>query len=162
MRARDFLTELRNSLLDHLKQQFPTWPEYVVQDLLYQQAKTIQDQAQLDDWLQMIKRDYKVKRWELINDLPITFKMFHPDTRKQLIARGVGGNEIRNPHSVPKDTERHATQAAMIQQRGISPEPIVLIKGRHQYHLIEGWHRTIQHFKAHPQGYNGPAWVGYL
>jgi hypothetical protein len=27
--------------------------------------------------------------------------------------------------------------------------------------LIEGWHRTIQHLKEFPQGYTGPAWVGY-
>ena len=162
MRANQFITELRNGLQDYLQQQFPTWPPYVVNDLLYKNAKGITDLAELEDWIAGIKKDYKVKRWELINDMPITFKMFHPETRKQLIARGVGSDEIRNPNNVPNDDNRHATQAAIIQQQGVAPEPIVLMKGRNQYYLIEGWHRTIQHFKAYPQGYKGPAWVGYL
>ena len=27
------------------------------------------------------------------------------------------------------------------------------------YDAIEGWHRTMQHLNAYPQGYKGPAWV---
>ena len=162
MRANEFLTELRNRVQDYLQQQFSDWPPYVVNDLLYKNAKGIDSQAELEDWIAGIKKDYKVKRWELINDMPITFKMFHPETKKQLIARGVGGNEIKNPYNVPKDDERHATQAAIIHQQGVASEPIILMKGRNQYYLIEGWHRTIQHLRAYPQGYQGPAWVGYL
>ena len=61
---------------------------------------------------------------------------------------------------VPKDKERHATQAALAQQQGgIRKEPVILIKRANGYELLEGWHRTIQHFAAYPQGYTGPAWV---
>jgi hypothetical protein len=47
----------------------------------------------------------------------------------------------------------------MIQQKGVSAEPIIVAKLSNGYDLIEGWHRTIQHLKAFPQGYTGPAWV---
>jgi hypothetical protein len=61
---------------------------------------------------------------------------------------------------IPKDAERHATQAALAQQQGgIRKEPVILKKMGNQYELIEGWHRTIQHFKQFPNGYTGPAWV---
>ena len=159
MRANEFLTELRNALLDHLKQQFPTWPVYVVQDFLYQQAKTIQDQEQLEDWLQGIKHDYPVRQWHL-QKLNITLDIFNNATQQRLLARKGGS---ANPYSVPKDAERHATQQAMIQQKGVSQEPIIVFDhGDGKLELIEGWHRTIQNLQAYPNGYQGPAWVGYL
>jgi hypothetical protein len=49
----------------------------------------------------------------------------------------------------------------MIQQKGVSEEPIIVAKLSNGYDLIEGWHRTIQHLKEFPQGYTAPAWVGY-
>jgi GNAT superfamily N-acetyltransferase len=60
---------------------------------------------------------------------------------------------------IPKDAERHATQAALIQQGGVSREPAILIKFGNGYELLEGWHRTIQHFARYPDGYVGPAYV---
>jgi hypothetical protein len=66
-----------------------------------------------------------------------------------------------NPFQVPRDAERHAHQLKMIQQKGVSEEPIIVAKLSNGYDLIEGWHRTIQHLKEFPQGYTAPAWVGY-
>jgi hypothetical protein len=66
-----------------------------------------------------------------------------------------------NPYQVPKDAERHSLQQKMIQQKGVSEEPIIVAKLSNGYDLIEGWHRTIQHLKEFPQGYTAPAWVGY-
>jgi GNAT superfamily N-acetyltransferase len=34
-----------------------------------------------------------------------------------------------------------------------------MAKHTNGYDLIEGWHRTIQHFARYPEGYTGPAWV---
>jgi hypothetical protein len=45
------------------------------------------------------------------------------------------------------------------QQGGIRSEPVILIKRPDGYELLEGWHRTIQHFHKFPDGYTGPAYV---
>ena len=149
------LSEARNSLFAFVKQQFPTWPDYVLKDFLYQQAKGIRDQAELDDFLKRNKQDFGNCKWTLTK-LPITFDIFTPKTRRMLASREGGSS---NPFQVPRDAERHAQQSQMIQQKGVSAEPIIVAKLSNGYDLIEGWHRTIQHLKAFPQGYTGPAWV---
>ena len=149
------LSEARNSLFAFVKQQFPTWPDYVLKDFLYQQAKGIRDQAELDDFLKRNKQDFGNCKWTLTK-LPITFDIFTPKTQRMLASREGGSS---NPFQVPRDAERHAQQSQMIQQKGVSAEPIIVAKLANGYDLIEGWHRTIQHLKAFPQGYTGPAWV---
>jgi hypothetical protein len=149
------LTETRNSLFAFVKQHFPTWPDYVLKDFLYQQAKGIRDQAELDDFLKRNKQDFGNCKWTLTK-LPITFDIFTPKTQRMLASREGGSS---NPFQVPRDAERHALQSQMIQQKGVSAEPIIVAKLANGYDLIEGWHRTIQHLKAFPQGYTGPAWV---
>jgi len=149
------LTETRNSLFAFVKQHFPTWPDYVLKDFLYQQAKGIRDQAELDFFLKRNKKDFGNCKWTLV-ELPITFDIFTPKTQRMIKSRE-GGNS--NPFRVPRDAERHALQSQMIQQKGVSSEPIIVAKLSNGYDLIEGWHRTIQHLKAFPQGYTGPAWV---
>ena len=158
MRACEFLIELRDRLSHWTKQQFPTWPDYVVFDWIYKQAKYIQDHEQLEDWIQGIKKDYPVKQWRL-ETLPITLALFTPKIQKSIQKRE-GGSV--NPYGVPRDAERHAAQASIIQKQGVSGEPVIIVKQPDGYELIEGWHRTIQNLQAHPEGYRGPAWVGYL
>jgi hypothetical protein len=149
------LTEARNSLFAFVKQHFPSWPDYVLRDFLYQQAKGIRDQAELDDFLKRNKQDFGNCKWTLTK-LPITFDIFTPKTQRMLASREGGSS---NPFQVPRDAERHAQQSQMIQQKGVNAEPIIVAKLSNGYDLIEGWHRTIQHLKAFPQGYTGPAWV---
>lgn len=158
MRAHEFITELRQGLDQYVKKQFPNWPDYVVRDLMYKNAKGFTNQAELDDWIAGIKKDYPVKQWRL-ETLDITLDIFNPATQQKIKARSGGS---ANPYGVPKDAERHATQKAMIQKKGVSKEPIIVFKTPQGYDLIEGWHRTIQHLQAYPQGYQGPAWVGYI
>jgi hypothetical protein len=155
MRAQEFVIETRKSLFAFVKQQFPTWPDYVLKDFLYAQAKGIRDQAELDDFLKRNKQDFGNCKWTLTK-LPITFDIFTPKTQRMLASREGGSS---NPFQVPRDAERHAQQSQMIQQKGVSAEPIIVAKLANGYDLIEGWHRTIQHLKAFPQGYTGPAWV---
>ena len=149
------MAEARNSLFAFVKQQFPTWPDYVLKDFLYAQAKGIRDQAELDDFLKRNKQDFGNCKWTLTK-LPITFDIFTPKTQRMLASREGGSS---NPFQVPRDAERHALQSQMIQQKGVSAEPIIVAKLSNGYDLIEGWHRTIQHLKTFPEGYTGPAWV---
>ena len=149
------LTETRNSLFAFVKQQFPTWPDYVLKDFLYPQAKGIRDQDELDDFLKRNKQDFGNCKWTLTK-LPITFDIFTPKTQRMLASREGGSS---NPFQVPRDAERHAQQLKMIQQTGVSAEPIIVAKLPNGYDLIEGWHRTIQHLQVYPNGYTAPAWV---
>jgi hypothetical protein len=132
------------------------WPDYVVYDWQYKQAKCITDQAQLTDWIQGIKKDYSVQQWSL-QTIHITLDIFTQKTQK-MIKKRKGGTV--NPYKVPKDAERHAIQAALLEKNGISREPIIVFKTKKGYELVEGWHRTIQALNKYPQGYVGPAWVG--
>jgi hypothetical protein len=157
MRAQEILYEYRQAYLKYVKSWFPDWPDYVVRDWLYPAGKNL-DQAEFESWAQGVHEDYPVEAWRL-ERLPITTDIFTPETQKRLGARA-GGSQ--NPMGVPRDAERHATQAAMLQKQGVSGEPIIVIKTDQGYDLVEGWHRTIQNLSAHPAGYTGPAWVGYL
>ena len=139
MRTTEIIVEYRDTLLTWLKRQFPAWPDYIVKDFLYQQAKTIDNREQMDDWLQMTKNDFGDVTWKL-EKLPITLDIFTPKTQRMIKSRE-GGNS--NPFKVRKDAERHAQQLKMIQQQGIRTEPIIVAKLENVYGLVEGWHRTI-------------------
>jgi len=153
------LNEYRDQLWTWVQSKFPKtqWPEYVQRDFLYAKAKGNQNQKDLEDFLDEIQRDFGRVRWQL-EKLPITLDIFTPKTQRMIKEREGGSS---NPYQVPKDAERHALQQKMIQQKGVSQEPIIVAKLSNGYDLIEGWHRTIQQLKAFPQGYTGPAWVGY-
>jgi predicted nucleotidyltransferase len=155
--AEGTLNEYRNALYDFVKSKFPNWPEYVLKDFLYAQAKGIRDQEELNDFLERNQKDLGQVKWRL-EKLPITLDIFTPKTQ-QMITQRAGGSS--NPMQVPKDAERHAQQLKMIQQQGVRTEPIIVAKLNNGYDLIEGWHRTIQHLQQYPEGYTGPAWVAY-
>jgi hypothetical protein len=150
------LFESRKGLYNYLKQEFPSFPDYIVYDFLYQQAKTIDSQEQLEEWLYGIKKDYSHLRWTLKN-IPITISSFNPETIRKFKERGMGQS---NPYGVRNDEERNATQRDMIIKNGVSKEPIIVVKTNNGYELLEGWHRTMQHLNTFPQGYTGPAWIG--
>jgi hypothetical protein len=155
--AEGTLNEYRDQLWAWIQSKFPStqWPEYVQRDFLYAKAKGLQSQKDLEDFLDEIQRDFGNCKWTLTK-IPITLDIFTPKTQRMIQSREGGSS---NPFQVPKDAERHAQQSQMIQQKGVSAEPIIVAKLANGYDLIEGWHRTIQHLKAFPQGYTGPAWV---
>ena len=157
--AEGTLNEYRDQLWAWIQSKFPStqWPEYVQRDFLYAKAKGLQSQKDLEDFLDEIQRDFGRVRWRL-EKLPITLDVFTAKTQGMIKQREGGSS---NPYQVPKDAERHALQQRMIQQKGVSAEPIIVAKLSNGYDLIEGWHRTIQHLKEFPQGYTAPAWVGY-
>jgi hypothetical protein len=155
--AEGSLSEYRDQLWTWVQSKFPRtqWPEYVQRDFLYAKAKGNKNQKDLEDFLDEIQQDFGNCKWTLTK-IPITLDIFTPKTQRMIQSREGGSS---NPFQVPKDAERHALQSQMIQQKGVSAEPIIVAKLANGYDLIEGWHRTIQHLKAFPQGYTGPAWV---
>jgi hypothetical protein len=159
MRAQEFLLEYQGGAWRLIRSMVPRhWPDYVVKDAFYSK---IPDNTELEDkkaHVQGILQEYPIRQWRL-EKLPITIDVFTPRTQEQIRKREGGS---KNPNQVPRDAERHATQAAKIQQQGVSGEPIIVVKKPDGYELWEGGHRTTQALKAFPQGYIGPAWVGYL
>lgn len=157
--AESNLNEYRDQLWTWVKSKFPRtqWPEYVQRDFLYAKAKGNKNRKDLEDFLDEVQRDFGRVKWQL-EKLPITLDIFTPKTQRMIQSREGGSS---NPYQVPKDAERHSLQQKMIQQKGVSQEPIIVAKLSNGYDLIEGWHRTIQHLKEFPQGYTAPAWVGY-
>jgi len=167
MRANEFLVELRVKLLDYIQRLLPAWPRYVVWDWLYKNLARFESvQYRLKDAVIQTITDAGLSpdtRWQLIPDMKFTMDMWEPTTLKRLHLRsgGKATPEIpstMNPQS--KDAERHATQAKLAQQQGgVRQEPVIIIKTPQGYELLEGWHRTIQHFAKYPEGYVGPAYV---
>ena len=173
MRANEFITELRDRMYQYIRSIVPTWPEYVVQDWLYKGRGKNKNynvkqhysgmeasQAIRNEIIEMITDaglSPNTNPWQLVPNMKFTMDMFEPKSKRKLIGRAGGTSDMGM--GIPKDAERHATQAALIQQGGVSKEPAILIKFGNGYELLEGWHRTIQHFAKYPDGYVGPAYV---
>jgi hypothetical protein len=147
------ITELRQGLLDYLRQQLPNFPDYVIKDWIYKMIKkddNINTAEGIQDWIDSQLKDLK---WETKTNFPITMDIFGNKTQQELKSR-IGG-EIRQ--DVGKDIERHKTQQKLLKSQGISKEPIILFKTRDgKYELGEGWHRTTQAFKIYPEGFIQP------
>ena len=156
------LTETREGALNWLKSYLPTWPEYVLRDWLYR-GLTAKEHNPSEHPKEVVDRSIAGEgmsaqtQWKLIPNFEFKIEKLHPDTQRRINIRAGGS---ANPMSVPKDAERHATQAALAQQQGgVRKEPVIGKMTPQGFELIEGWHRTIQHFKMFPNGYSGPAWV---
>ena len=159
----DQITEYRNRLLQYVKSLLPTWPEYVLKDWLVPNKgdfSNLPPDALKNSVMEKVKGAGLTpnSKWQLVPDMKFTMDMFDPMTKQRLIGRAGGSSDMGL--GVPKDKERHATQAALAQQQGgVRKEPVLLIKTAKGYELLEGWHRTIQHFHKFPDGYTGPAYV---
>lgn len=167
MRAQEFITELRNrGLFRMVKQILPTWPDYVLKDWVYNHMRA----PVLAGDVHNINKEYVLNmiadsglkpdtKWTYNPKQQFTMDMFTPTTKLRLQQRAGGRPPVG--FTVPDDAKRHATQAAFAQrQGGVRSEPVILIKRADGYELLEGWHRTIQHFASFPQGYVGPAYIG--
>lgn len=160
MRSKEFITEYRRGILDHLYLLLPKWPRYVVRDWIYQSfsRKDFTSKSDIDGTVDELLGMFGVDadtQWRLVQ---FNFKMgiWEPQTEEKLRER-MGTSSVS---WVPNDEQRHQTQARLaVQQGGIRNEPVIIINTPQGYDLVEGWHRTIQHFKMYPDGYVGPAWV---
>jgi GNAT superfamily N-acetyltransferase len=158
------LNELRDRMYQYIKSIVPTWPDYVVQDLLYAnrgKGNTGNDGIPIkNDILDLLKAEGLTPntKWQLIPNMKFSMDMWAEHTLRKLKGR-VGGSSDMGMN-IPRDAERHTTQAALAQQQGgVRKEPVIIIKTPQGYELLEGWHRTIQHFAMYPTGYVGPAYV---
>jgi hypothetical protein len=164
MRAEEFLVELRDQMYQYIRSIVPAWPEYVARDWLYKGRGRNKDYNVNSDVkgeiLEMIAEaglSPSTNPWKLVPNINFTMAMFDPLTKQRLIGRAGGSSDLGL--GIPRDKERHATQAQLIQKQGVSKEPVILLKTNQGYELLEGWHRTIQHFARYPDGYTGPAYV---
>ena len=163
MRATEFIVEYRNRLLQYVKSLLPTWPEYVLKDWLVPNKgnfSNLPSDAIKNGIMEKLKLAGLTpnSKWQLVPDMKFTMDMFEPNSKRKLIGRAGGSSDLGM--GIPKDKERHATQAALAQQQGgVRSEPVLLLKTSKGYELIEGWHRTIQHFHKFPDGYTGPAYI---
>jgi hypothetical protein len=161
-------------MFQYIKSLLPTWPDYVLKDWVYGLARGdhqagvyFKPDADFGRWGFNRETVFKMiadaglspdTKWQLIPNMKFTMDMFEPNSKRKLIGRAGGSSDMGM--GIPKDAERHATQAALAQQQGgIRKEPVILIKTPQGYELLEGWHRTIQHFARYPDGYVGPAYV---
>ena len=158
------ITEINQQIYQWLQRQFPKWPEYVVKDMLYKNARSLlrntpseSMRAELGKFVDQTKQDMGNVTWTLDRQFRVTMDQFTPETQQRIRLRQGGS---ANPFGVAKDAERHSTQQALLTQKGISSEPIIVIKLHNGYDLLEGWHRTIQAMQKYKAGYTCPAWVG--
>lgn len=161
--AEGSLNEYRDRLLQYVKNLLPTWPEYILKDWLVPNKgdfSNLPDTELKNGIMEKLKLAglSPNTKWQLVPNMQFTMDMFEPMTTKRLIGRAGGHSDMGL--DVPRDKERHATQAQLAQQQGgVRKEPVILIKTVKGYELLEGWHRTIQHFAKYPDGYTGPAYV---
>ena len=157
------ISEYRDRLLQYVKSLLPNYPEYVLKDWLVPNKgnfSNLSADAVKNGIMEKLKGVGLTPntKWQLVPNMQFTMDMFEPMTKQRLIGRAGGSSDLGM--GIPRDKERHATQAALAQQHGgVRKEPVLLIKTDKGYELLEGWHRTIQHFAKYPNGYTGPAYV---
>lgn len=161
MRIKEFIVEYQGGAWRLIRGMVPAhWPDYVVKDWLYSR---IPDGSNLEDkkyHIEQILKNFPVRQWRLENR-KLTLDSFIPKVQENLIAKMK--KEDTSSHFIPRDEERHATQASQIQSTGQpSQEPVICLARGDKLELVEGWHRTTQNLLAFPDGYQARAWVGYL
>ena len=147
---------ISQGLFKWFKQQLPTWPDYVINDIFVVKLKSRKEVEEKREHMNFIKKKYPNMKWEL-KVLEVTFDIFDRDTQDALKKRDGGKC---NPNQVPNDVARHAVQSNLLKSRGVSKEPLIMIKNGNSYSLWEGWHRTIQNLNQFPNGYKCNAWIG--
>ena len=154
------INEIRTKFYDYLINDNPDVPEYIVMDVFY---KHLKDNPEFmipgtDDY-DFYNNVLKKYTWRLEHDIYITMGLFDSDTIERLTERLENIQKDIPASWIPKDAERHLTQKKLMDSKGISSEPIVLMDSQTEpgkYMLLEGWHRIIQAFIKYPDGFNYP------
>lgn len=148
------LTEVRDAFLAYVKRKFPKMPDYVARDLIYKNSKNFpKDVAGV--WTQYYGR----YNWKLVKDFAVNDKVWDTETLERINRNMKSADD----NLYPNNKKRFMQQRKMVQQRGISSEPIIVEESREEqgkYTLLEGLHRTVETLRANPQGYICPAYVG--
>ena len=147
------LNEVREGMLNYLRERLPKVPEYVIKDFFYK-AKDM-EKNKIERFIKL----WSNIDWVLLKDMTITMDMFTPRDR-EILEKRISG-EIKD--YVPNDELRHQIQKQKMETSGLN-EPIILTKypETDKYNMDEGWHRVIQSFIKNPEGFNYPnVYVGY-
>jgi hypothetical protein len=142
------VNELRDkSIYKQMRPMFDNTPEYVFRELFYankgffkstfiSMLNAGEDIDDIEDtFLEWIELKWSKK---IIN---VNIKDFTRNTQNEMKSRGMGSVHLSD---VPSDSERTDIQkniAKSIPQG--KNEPVILIKSKSGYELIEGWHRTM-------------------
>lgn len=159
------LNETREGAWKWLKSKLPDWPDYVLRDWIYNLVKGDFEKGQdptFELWKMFQAENMSADtQWVYVPNQKFTMDMWNDWTVDRLTKRA--GGKSHPDIGVTRDQERHAMQKQiMTQQGGVRTEPVIMKETKNGYELIEGWHRTIQHFAAHPTGYTAPAWIAKL
>lgn len=155
----------RTSIFGQLKQILPTWPDYVINDMIMPGFsnpnsgwKTIEDAKRYLEttFLQQYGKRANQVRWRL---MPVNIKMdIFDSVTMQTLPQRVQGEKHQGPPN-KNDTDRGQYAAKSLQGKTSYEEPIILAKLGGKYQLIEGWHRVIELLINFPQGTMQQAYV---
>jgi len=157
MRSHEFITELRQGLMNYISNKFPNMPEYVAQDLIYNNSKS--NPAEL---IKVWIRYYGSMKWDYNPDFKMSYKILDSDSVHSIednVNRSVQPDKMDD-----KNASRFAKQRELIGKQGISKLPIILEESREEpgkFTLLEGMHRTTENFRVSPNGFTCAAYVGY-
>jgi hypothetical protein len=157
------------SFLKYLTKKLPNTPKYVIKDLIYQGILPAgRGKEGHWDWndLNLSWPDLGPLDGLMWTPKPVllTFKldMFTEGTRNSLVQRA--GGAAPKTFQVPRDEERHETQAARLGGKDLAfREPAIMaLFSNGKYELFEGWHRTIQAFAKHGDGFKAMTYIAKI
>jgi hypothetical protein len=134
-------------LYDTMRHFFHETPEYVFNELYFTDkgffkeefSKMIEDDED-DEEIILAFEEWIDLKWKK-KVITVNISDFARNTQERMKMRGMGAIPLRD---VPNDNERNTFQrnTALKAKQGKN-EPVVLIKGKEGYNLLEGWHRTM-------------------
>lgn len=126
---------------------FSETPEYVFNELYFTDKGFFKDEfAKMietdedDEDIEFTFEEWINLKWKR-RVIEVNINDFTTNTQERMKLRGMGSVSLRD---VPSDEERNTVQrkiAANTKQG--KNEPVILIKGKNGYDLLEGWHRTM-------------------
>lgn len=151
------VTEVQRGVMDILRDELPGWPDYVLKDMVISKIKSPQDlEMKLDHVRELATM---AERWQLVQNMPLTFDMLDPVTRYRMKIKRDFGN--KNPFMIPRDRERLEHALELVRDKGMENlPPVIMLKTARGLGLWEGWHRTMAAFRLHPEGFRVNAWIG--
>ena len=156
MRARDFITEVPQGVMNILRDELPGWPDYVIKDMVYNKIKSPDDLEMKLDHVRELAQE--AESWRLVQRMPLTFNMLDPDTQNRMKQRKFGD---LNPFKIPRDRERFEHALELVKTKGMENLPPVIFRQTpNGLELWEGWHRTMAAFRLHPKMFRVNAWIG--
>jgi hypothetical protein len=141
------LNELRDkSIYKQMRPMFDSTPEYVFRELFYANNgffkstfMSMLDSGEEDDIEDTFIEWIDLKWTKQV--ISVNINDFTKNTQKEMASRGMGSIHLTD---VPSDSERTSTQQDIAKKTAQGKnEPVILIKSRGGYELIEGWHRTM-------------------